>query len=262
MSRASSIVALALAVPILAADAALDRLHAALACVQFLGLRRRALGLVPRSRHMPVMRIELLPRLLLTIVLVLGLQQLARVGQRLFRADLATRDLLRRGLAGRSSGQTSSSPRSWRPSSSPISSRPSSPPSWSLPSSPRPSSPRPSSPRLSWRRPSSLRLPGYGLLRCGFLGDSLGNFPPRYFLCSGLFGYDLPGHFPGHGLLGHFLRYLAGPLSSRLSSRFSSRLSSWPSWRSSSFAPSWLQLSSQGSCRHGGHEWPWRLLYQ
>src|SRR5690606_16971327 len=101
--RGSAIIALALVVAALGADAALGRLQPALGGVQFGGPGRRLLRLVAGLDRLPVAGVQLLPGRRLPIVFLLGFEQLAGVLQRLPGGDAAPRAGLRllRGRPGR-----------------------------------------------------------------------------------------------------------------------------------------------------------------
>src|SRR5688500_17752600 len=82
---ASAIVPPALVVPVLGADAAMDRLLAALGIVEFVGLGGGVGGLVAVVAGESRRASDLLPGRGLAVVRALGLEQLPRVGQRLAR---------------------------------------------------------------------------------------------------------------------------------------------------------------------------------
>src|SRR5690606_26906567 len=107
----SAIIALALVVAALRADAALGRLQPALGGMQFRRLRRSLVGLVAAVCVHVVAAIELLPGLRLPVMLLLGFEQLAGVLQGLLRGDAPPRLCgclpaapLRRGRLARARG--------------------------------------------------------------------------------------------------------------------------------------------------------------
>src|SRR5690606_26686323 len=83
----SAIIALALVVAPLRADAALRGLHPAFGGMQFFCLGSGLSGLETVLHRRRMRAVELLPWLRLAVVLLLGLEQLARVLQRLARRD-------------------------------------------------------------------------------------------------------------------------------------------------------------------------------
>src|SRR5690606_21549152 len=180
----STIVALALVVATLRADAALRGLQPALGGVQFLRPGRRLLRLEAVRRRGWMRIAELLPGLRLAVVFLLGLEQLARVLQRLLRRDTAARpgrDLFR-GFPDRLSCRRF---------------------------------PRGGLPTGAVLRRLARALAGGGLLRRRLPGSRLphgrllpGRFFRHYLLCHGLLRGRLPrGGFPCGNLL---LRCLPG----------------------------------------------------
>src|SRR5687768_4635849 len=88
LAPASAAVALALVMAPLGADTALDGLHPALARMHFTRLVGGLVRLEARLRRLPRSRTQRLPGRRLPVVLMLGFEQRAGVGQRLLGGDL------------------------------------------------------------------------------------------------------------------------------------------------------------------------------